>query len=64
MYESMALIESLLCIDCMYCRTQNLKYYCMFGKFHRNSFAEIALFTPDDFSCEDHEGDDCEENDE
>jgi hypothetical protein len=60
MLDNMEQSKSLLCIDCMYCRTKDLKYYCMFGRFHRNSLAEIILFTPDDFNCECWEGDDCE----
>ena len=46
-----------LCIDCLHCKTKQGKYYCIFEKFYKNSLAEIMLFVPDDFSCEDWEGD-------
>jgi hypothetical protein len=47
----------LLCIDCIYCRTKNLKYYCLFGKFYKNNFSDIMLFVPEDFDCESWEED-------
>lgn len=49
-----------LCIDCMYCRTKNLKYFCLFDKFYKDNLCDIMLYTPDDFECENFEGDDME----
>ena len=49
--------QTKICIDCIYCRTKDLKYFCLFGKFYKDNFADIILFTPDDFNCEDWEDD-------
>lgn len=46
-----------LCIDCIYCRTKNQKYFCLFENFYKNLFADILLLTPEDFDCENFEDD-------
>ena len=58
MLENMGLIKPKICIDCVYCRTKDLKYFCLFGKFFKNNYNDIILYTPDDYNCENWEGDD------
>lgn len=47
-----------LCIDCIYCRTKLEKYYCLFDKFFKDKYTDIVLYVPEDFNCENWEGDD------
>ena len=63
MLNRVAPIESIvkLCIDCVYCRTRTLKYYCLFEKFYKNNLSDIMLFTPDDFECDEFECDEIED---